>query len=155
MNPREPQTVPAQTQRASLILSLVAAHSAIIREMESRAKMTLTRGQVLAAFRGGAVLNQNQVAKHLGMDRTVVHRTIRSLVEEGYLLEAPAEKGRSLLLKLTAKGEGFRETMIRERKHLDASFSELLGPAVADTLRQGLQAITAQVQVGAGKTRTE
>jgi DNA-binding MarR family transcriptional regulator len=52
----------------------------------------------------------------LGFDRTVVHRSIKAMVEEGLASETKAKTGRALLVKLTAKGNKYRENLIRERR---------------------------------------
>jgi DNA-binding MarR family transcriptional regulator len=50
----------------------------------------------------------------LGFDRTVVHRSIKAMVEEGLASETKAKTGRALLVKLTAKGNKYRENLVRE-----------------------------------------
>jgi DNA-binding MarR family transcriptional regulator len=78
-----------------------------------------TRGFVLSTLWGGAVLNQNQIATVLGFDRTVVHRCIRSMIQEGLISERKANSGRALLVQLTPKGTRYREYLIKARQEAE------------------------------------
>lgn len=72
------------------------------------------------------MLNQNQIATLLGFDRTVVHRVIRTLIQEGLASERRAESGRALLVRLTAKGNKYRERLIKERRAAEEKLREVL-----------------------------
>ena len=93
-------------------------------------------------MRSGAALNQNQIAKLLGFDRTVVHRAIKTMVQEGLLSEKKAESGRSILLGLTAKGHKYRKRLISARMAADEKVREGLTPEERARLLRLLKLIT-------------
>ena len=99
-----------------------------------------------STLRGGAVLNQNQIARLLGFDRTVVHRVIRTLIQEGLASERRAESGRALLVRLTAKGNKYRERLIKERRAAEEKLREVLtSEEIASLL--GLLKVVAELQL--------
>ena len=55
----------------------------------------------------------------LGFDRTVVHRAIKAMVREGLLSEKKAPSGKALVVRLTPKGNKYRENLIRIRRATD------------------------------------
>jgi hypothetical protein len=67
--------IPKGIHKDSVLVHLTAAYFHITRRMEQKTKCSQTRGFVLATLRGGATLNQNQIATLLGLDRTVVKST--------------------------------------------------------------------------------
>jgi DNA-binding MarR family transcriptional regulator len=83
---------------------------------------------------GGMALNQNQIAKLLGFDRRVAHRAIKTMIREALLSERKAESGRSLRVHLTAKGNAYRESLIKERRGVDEKLREKLKPCESSTL---------------------
>jgi DNA-binding MarR family transcriptional regulator len=108
--------IPKEILKDSILLHLAAAYFSIGKRLEQKTQCPQTRGFVMSTLRGGAELNQNQIATRLGFDRTVVHRSIKAMVEEGLASETKAKTGRALLVKLTAKGNKYRENLIRERR---------------------------------------
>ena len=111
--------IPAQILKDSVLLHLAAAYFSIGKQLEQKTQCSQTRGFVLSTLRGGAVLNQNQIATLLGFDRTVVHRCIRSMIQEGLVSERKANSGRALLVQLTPKGTRYREYLIKERQEAE------------------------------------
>ncbi|HEY1764681.1 MAG TPA: MarR family winged helix-turn-helix transcriptional regulator [Opitutaceae bacterium] len=144
MNRREPLPISPAVQNESVILSLHAAYQTIGKTLEQRIQVPATRGWILASFRGGPSLNQNQIATLLGIDRTVVHRTVKALIKEGLLKETPAPTGRSLLLSLSDKGETARQELVRERKALEEEVRAKLGHGKSETLLSLLRTLAAQ-----------
>jgi DNA-binding MarR family transcriptional regulator len=67
-----------------------------------------------------ALLNPNQIATLLGLDRTVVHRAVKSLIREERVSEKKAPSGRALLLELTPEGNRYRSVLIQQRRAVDA-----------------------------------
>ena len=51
--------------------------------------------QVHPALQSSAELNQNQIATLLGLDRTVVHRAIKAMVQEGACVGEKSKIGQS------------------------------------------------------------
>src|ERR1700730_4949177 len=100
----EKKLIPPEILKDSVLLHLAGAYFSIGKRMEQKTRCSETRGFVLSTLRGDATLNQNQIAKMLGFDRTVVHRTVRSLIRVGMVSEKKAKTGRALLLQLTPKG---------------------------------------------------
>jgi DNA-binding MarR family transcriptional regulator len=126
--------IPQETLRDSVLLHLASAYFAIGKRLEQKTKCSQTRGFIMSTLRGGAVLNQNQIATTLGFDRTVVHRAIKTMIHEGLLSERKADTGRALLVQLTAKGNKYREGLIKERRAAEDKLREELTPAQASAL---------------------
>jgi DNA-binding MarR family transcriptional regulator len=97
----------------------------------------------LSTLRGGATLNQNQIATLLGLDRTVVHRTVKSLIREGLVSDRKAPTGRALLLRLTSKGNRYRAVLIQQRRSVDEKLRQQLSPGKFSTLIHLLQVLSA------------
>src|SRR2546430_15730812 len=112
----EKRLIPPEILKDSVLVHLAAAYYSVGKQLEQKTNCSQTRGLVMSTLRGGAVLNQNQIATLLGFDRTVVHRVIRTLIQEGLASERRAESGRALLVRLTAKGNKYRERLIKERR---------------------------------------
>jgi len=128
--------IPEEILKDSILLHLAAAYFSIGKRLEQKTQCPQTRGFVMSTLRGGAELNQNQIATRLGFDRTVVHRSIRAMVEEGLASETKAKTGRALLVKLTAKGNKYRENLIRERRAAEEKLrKELTEEEIATLIR--------------------
>jgi len=133
--------IPQEILKDSALVHLAQAYFSVTKQLEKKTKCSQTRGFIMAALRGGVSLNQNQIATMLGFDRTVVHRAIRTMIEEGLLSERKAETGRALLIQLTAKGIKYRESLIKERRAAEEKLREQLTSAEATTLIQLLKRI--------------
>ena len=133
--------IPQEILKDSVLLNLAAAYFAIGKRLEQKTKCSQTRGLIMSTLRGGAALNQNQVATMLGFDRTVVHRAIKTMIREGLLSEKKAESGRGLLVHLTAKGNAYRESLIKERRAVDEKLREKLKPREISTLLRLLEEV--------------
>jgi DNA-binding MarR family transcriptional regulator len=120
--------IPAEILKDSAIVHIAQAYFAISKRLEQKTGCSATRGFIMSTLRGGASLNQNQIATLLGFDRTVVHRAVKTMIREGLLSESKAPKGRALLVRLTAKGNKYRENLIRERRAVDEKLKKLLAP---------------------------
>jgi DNA-binding MarR family transcriptional regulator len=118
--------IPQEILKDSVILHLASAYFSIGKRLEQKTGCSQTRGFILSTLRGGASLNQNQIATLLGFDRTVVHRAVKTMIQEGLLSEKKADRGRALLVQLTAKGNKYRESLIKERRALDDLLREHL-----------------------------
>lgn len=128
--------IPQEILKDSVILHLASAYFAVGKRLEQKTQCSQTRGFILSTLRGGASLNQNQIATLLGFDRTVVHRAVKTMIREGLLSERKAESGRALLVQLTAKGNKYRESLIKERRALDDHLREhFTADDIADLLR--------------------
>ncbi|HEU5453490.1 MAG TPA: MarR family winged helix-turn-helix transcriptional regulator [Terriglobales bacterium] len=133
--------VPQDILQDSVLAHIAAAYFAVGRRLERKTGCSATRGFILNALRDGAALNQNQVATALGLDRTVVHRAIRSMVREGLLSERKAASGRAIDLKLTAKGNRYHERLIQQRRAADEKLRKALPPADRESLVRVLRLI--------------
>jgi DNA-binding MarR family transcriptional regulator len=138
----EKKLIPPEILKDSVLVHLAAAYFSIGKRMEQRTRCSETRGFVLSTLRSDASLNQNQIAKMLGFDRTVVHRTVRSLIREGLVSEKKAKTGRALLLQLTAKGKRYREFLIEQRRAADEKLRAALTPEERSTLIRLLTTVT-------------
>jgi DNA-binding MarR family transcriptional regulator len=133
--------IPQEILKDSALVHLAQAYFSVTRQLEKKTKCSQTRGFIMSALRGGVSLNQNQIATMLGFDRTVVHRAIRTMIEEGLLSERKAETGRALLIQLTPKGNKYRESLIKERRAAEEKLREQLTSGEATTLIQLLKRI--------------
>jgi DNA-binding MarR family transcriptional regulator len=133
--------IPEDILRDSLLAHVAAAYFAIVKKLERRTKCSATRGFILSKLRGGP-LNKNQIATQLGFDRTVVHRAIQSLLQEGLVSERKASSGRALLVQLTAKGHRYREELIQQRRAADEKLRGALSPEDRSTLLRLLKLIS-------------
>ena len=141
MIPSAPVPIPREIVEESVLIRLAQAYASVARQLERKTRCSETRGYILAALRGGAALNQNQIAVFLRMDRTVVHRAVKSLVREGLLSEKKAARGRALLLHLTPRGFKFRARLIHARRAADAALRKSLSPRDRASLLRLLQLV--------------
>jgi DNA-binding MarR family transcriptional regulator len=133
--------IPREIVKGSVVLQLAAAYFAIGKRLEQKTQCSQTRGFIMSTLRGGAALNQNQIAKLLAFDRTVVHRAIKTMIRDGLLSEEKAESGRGLLVQLTAKGNSYRESLIKQRRMADEKLQEKLKPREVATLLRLLEEV--------------
>jgi DNA-binding MarR family transcriptional regulator len=106
--------IPEEILKDSVLIHLAAAYFSVSKQLERRTGCSQTRGFILSTLRGGAERNQNQIARLLGFDRTVVHRSIGTMVKEGLVSKKKSGTGRTFLIRLTPKGEKYREFLIKE-----------------------------------------
>jgi DNA-binding MarR family transcriptional regulator len=134
--------IPSAILNDSVILHLASAYFSIVKQMEHKTQCSQTRGFIMSTLRGGTALNQNQIAKRLGLDRTVVHRSIKTMLREKLLSEKKAPSGRALLIQLTPKGNALREVMIKHRRAFDQRLRETLQPREIAALMRLLNVIS-------------
>lgn len=113
--------IPDDILKDSVLAHLAAAYFSVGKRLERKTRCSATRGFILSTLRDGTVLNQNQIATLLGFDRTVVHRAVKSLAQEGLVSEYRAKSGRAIQVQLTAKGRKYRERLIEAREAADES----------------------------------
>ena len=111
--------VPEDILKDSVLAHIAAAYFSVGKRLERKTRCSATRGFIMSTLRGGAALNQNQIATLLGLDRTVVHRAIKSMVRERLVSERKAKSGRAILVQLTPKGNKYREQLIKARVAAD------------------------------------
>jgi DNA-binding MarR family transcriptional regulator len=133
--------IPDDILKESLLAHLAAAYFAVGKRLERKTGCSATRGFILSVLRNNAALNQNQIAKRLGFDRTVVHRAIKTMLKEGLVSERKAKTGRALLLHLTAKGEKYLQVLIQHRRGADEKVRQALPADERATLIRQLKLI--------------
>ena len=111
--------VPEDILQDSVLAHIAAAYFSLGKRLERKTRCSATRGFILSTLRGGATLNQNQIATLLGFDRSVVHRAIKSMAQEGLVSERKAKSGRAIHIQLTRKGNQYRERLIKARVAAD------------------------------------
>lgn len=111
--------VPEDILSDSVLAHIAAAYFSVGKRLERKTQCSATRGFILSTLGGEARLNQNQIATRLGLDRTVVHRAIKSMVQEGLASEKKAKSGRAIIVKLTPKGHNYRKCLIKARISAD------------------------------------
>lgn len=133
--------IPQDILRDSVLAHVAAAYFSVGKRLERKTHCSATRGFILSTLRDGAALNQNQIAKLLGLDRTVVHRAIKSMVREGFVSERKAESGRAIHVRLTPKGHKYRERLIGARVAADDKLRKELTSEERATLLRLLKLI--------------
>jgi DNA-binding MarR family transcriptional regulator len=119
MNIIPTKAVPEDILQDSVLARIAAAYFSVGKRLERKTQCSATRGFILSTLRGGVTLNQNQVATLLGLDRTVVHRAIKSMAHEGLVSERKAKSGRAIQVQLTRKGNQYRQRVINARVAAD------------------------------------
>jgi DNA-binding MarR family transcriptional regulator len=125
----------------SVLAHIAAAYFSVGKSLERKTQCSATRGFILSTLRGDATPNQNQIATLLGLDRTVVHRAIKSMVHEGLVSERKAKSGRAIHVSLTPKGHNYRKRLIKARIAADDRLRKELTPEDRATLLRLLRLI--------------
>jgi DNA-binding MarR family transcriptional regulator len=133
--------IPDDILKDSILAHLAAAYFAVGKRLERKTGCSATRGFILSSLRHDDLLNQNQIAKRLGFDRTVVHRAIKTMLKEGLVSERKAETGRALLLHLTPKGKKYHEALIEHRRSADEKARKALTASERENLIRQLKII--------------
>jgi DNA-binding MarR family transcriptional regulator len=133
--------VPEDILSNSVLAHIAAAYFSVGKRLERKTQCSATRGFILSTLRGDARLNQNQIASLLSLDRTVVHRAIRSMVQEGLVSERKAKSGRAIHVTLTPKGHNYRKRLIKARMAADDKVRKELTPEDRATLLRLLRLI--------------
>ncbi len=133
--------IPADILNDSVLAHLALAYFEVGRQLERKTGCSATRGFILSSLSRTSAMNQNQIAKRLGFDRTVVHRAIKAMVKEGLVSERKAKTGRALLLHLTPKGEKYHQTLIQHRRSADEKVRQALTAEERSTLIRQLKLI--------------
>ena len=141
MNMLPKREIPEDISKDSVLAHIAAAYFSVGKRLERKTRCSATRGFVLATLRDGEMLNQNQIATLLGFDRTVVHRAIKSMAQEGLVSERKANSGRAIHVQLTAKGNRYRERLIEARVAADASLRQQMTPQERETLLRLLKLV--------------
>jgi len=134
MNMLPKREIPEDILRDSVLAHIAAAYFSVGRRLERKTQCSATRGFILNALRDGAGLNQNQIANMIGFDRTVVHRAIKTMVQEGLLSEKKAASGKALVVQLTHKGNRYRQNLIKIRRAADDKLQQEMTAEARDTL---------------------
>jgi DNA-binding MarR family transcriptional regulator len=138
--------IPGQILKDSVLVHVAAAYFSVSKQLERRTGCSQTRGFILSTLRGGTERNQNQIATLLGFDRTVVHRSIGTMLKEGLVSKKKAGSGRAFVIRLTPKGEKYREFLIKERRAAEEKLSSVLNTEERTTLLR-LLGIVAEFQL--------
>jgi MarR family transcriptional regulator, negative regulator of the multidrug operon emrRAB len=133
--------VPEDILKDSILAHIAAAYFSVGKRLERKTRCSATRGFILSILRGGTTLNQNQIATLLGFDRTVVHRAIKSMAQEGLVSEKKAKSGRAIHVRLTPKGNKYRERLIKARMDADDGVRQQLTSDERATLLRLLKLI--------------
>jgi DNA-binding MarR family transcriptional regulator len=133
--------IPPDILKDSVLAHIAAAYFSAGKQLERKTKCSATRGFILSTFRGDAILNQNQIATLLSLDRTVVHRAIKSMVHEQLVSETKAKSGRAIHVKLTPAGNNYRSRLIKTRIAADDKVRRALSPRECATLLRLLKRI--------------
>lgn len=124
----EKKMIPKEILKDSVLVHVAAAYFSVSKQLERKTGCSQTRGFILSALRDGAERNQNQIATMLSFDRTVVHRSIGTMLKEGLVSKKKSNMGRTFAIRLTPKGEKYREFLIRERRAAEEKLGKVLRP---------------------------
>jgi DNA-binding MarR family transcriptional regulator len=141
MNILPRKEIPDDILKDSVLANIAAAYFSVGKRLERKTQCSATRGFILSTLRGGATPNQNQIATLLGIDRTVVHRAIKTLAKEGLVSEHRAKSGRAIRIELTAKGRKYRERLIKARVTADESVRQQMTSEERETLLRLLKRV--------------
>ncbi len=141
MNMPPKREIPEDISKDSVLAHIAAAYFSVGKRLERKTRCSATRGFVLATLRDGEMLNQNQIATVLRLDRTVVHRAIKSMTQEGLLAERRATSGRAVHVRITAKGARYREQLIKARVAADETVRKRMTPEERETLLRLLKLV--------------
>jgi DNA-binding MarR family transcriptional regulator len=141
MNILPRKEIPGDILKDSVLAHIAAAYFSVGKRLERKTQCSATRGFILSTLRGGTTLNQNQIATLLAIDRTVVHRAIKSLAQEGLVSEHRAKSGRAIRVQLTAKGKKYRKRLIEARKTADESVRREMTSEERETLLRLLKLV--------------
>lgn len=133
--------VPEDILSDSVLAHIAAAYFSVGKRLERKTQCSATRGFILSTLRDDNQLNKNQIATLLGLDRTVVHRAIKSMVQEGLVSERKAKSGRAIHVRLTPKGHAYRKVLIKARIAADDMVRKELTPEDRATLLRLLKLI--------------
>ena len=142
MNVLPGKEIPDEILKDSILAHVAAAYFSVGKRLERKTQCSATRGFILSALRDGTTLNQNQIATLLGLDRTVVHRAIKSMAQEGLVSEHKAKSGRAIQVELTAKGRKYRERLIEARMGADESVRRQITTEERETLLRLLKLVS-------------
>ena len=133
--------IPEDILKDSVLAHIAAVYFSAGKRLERKTRCSATRGFILSSLRGGATLNQNQIATLLGLDRTVVHRAIKSMAQEGLVSERKAKSGKAIHVQLTSKGSRYRDRLIKARMAADETIRHQLTSDERATLLRLLKLI--------------
>ncbi len=133
--------IPEEILTDSVLAHVAAAYFSVGKRLERKTQCSATRGFILSTLRDGAALNQNQIATLLGFDRTVVHRAVKLLAQEGLVSEHKEKTGRAIRVQLTAKGRKYRGRLIEARESAEESVRGQMTPEERATLLRLLKTI--------------
>lgn len=141
MNILPKSEIPQDILKDSVLAHIAAAYFSVGKTLERKTQCSATRGFILSTLRDGATLNQNQIATLLGFDRTVVHRAIKSMKQEGLVTERKAKSGRAINVHITAKGTEYRKRLIQARMAADDTIRQQMTSEERETLLRLLKLI--------------
>lgn len=133
--------IPNDILKDSALAHLAAAYFSVGKRLEQKTQCSATRGFILSTLGSGTPLNQNRIATLLGFDRTVVHRAIKAMAQEGLVSEHRAKSGRAIRVQLTAKGKKYRERLIEARQTADESVRRKMTSEERETLLRLLKLV--------------
>jgi len=141
MNILPKSEIPENILKDSVLAHIAAAYFSVGRRLERKTQCSATRGFILSTLRDGVTLNQNQIATLLGLDRTVVHRAIKSMKHEGLVTERKAKSGRAIHVRITTKGTEYRTRLIEARMAADDTVRQKMTSEERETLLRLLRIV--------------
>jgi DNA-binding MarR family transcriptional regulator len=130
--------IPQDILRDSVLAHVYAAYFSVGKRLERKTRCSATRGFILSRPQPRSI---RITATLLGIDRTVVHRAIKSMVQEGLVSERKAKSGRAIHVRLTPKGPKYRKRLINARIAADDKLRKELTPEERTTLLRLLKLI--------------
>src|SRR5262249_28293981 len=134
--------IPEDILKDSVLAHIAAAYFSVGKRLERKTQCSATRGFILSTLRGGVALNQNQIPTLLGFDRTVVHRAIKSMTQDRLVSQPKAKSRRAIYVRLTTKGNRYRERLIKARVAADETVRQQMTPEERETLLRLLRLVT-------------
>jgi DNA-binding MarR family transcriptional regulator len=141
MNIPPESEIPEDILKDSVLAHIAGAYFSVGKRLERKTQCSATRGFILSTLRDGVTLNQNQIATLLGFDRTVVHRAIKSMKQDGLVTERKAKSGRAIHVRITNKGAEYRKRLIKARMAADDTVRQQLTSEERETLLRLLRLV--------------
>jgi DNA-binding MarR family transcriptional regulator len=141
MNMLPKSEIPEDILKGSVLAHIAAAYFSVGKRLERKTQCSATRGFILSSLRDGVTLNQNQIATLLGFDRTVVHRAIKSMKQEGLVTERKAKSGRAIHVHISPKGAQYRKRLIKARMAADDTLRRQMTSEERETLLRLLRVV--------------
>lgn len=109
--------------------------------------VTLNQWRMIAFIGGAEQVTASELVRYTAMDKGLVSRNVKSLIESGYVVSSDHEKdNRVHLLRLTSAGKAVFDTALPKMRRRQAKLQDNLGVEDVATLRRILETLEAAAE---------